>query len=43
MVARVARVARVIGALSAFVPALCVGIVDDGSHVSACARLRYGV
>ena len=43
MVARVAHVACVIGAISAFVPTLCVGIVDEGSHVSACARLRYGV
>ena len=43
MVARVARAACAIGAISAFVPTLCVGIVDEGSHVSACARLRYGL
>ena len=43
MVARVAGAACAIGAISAFVPARCVGIVDEGSHVSACARLRYGV
>ena len=43
MIARVARAACVIGAISTFVPTVCVGIVDEGSHVSACARLRYGV
>jgi hypothetical protein len=27
----------------AFMSTLYMSIVDDGSHVSACARLRYGV